>query len=287
MSLQRHVALLVEEAAKYRSKIAGFYADAEAEMLERLGWAKLTKQRTELWYVQNYHALTTAGRCDAEHFRPQLRRLRKHLVKEGSKSIGEFCPTPRRGVQPVFVQNGDVWVIDSKAVRPGGPEPSLEERTNLAFLNDPRNAKAGVAFGDVLLNSTGRGTLGRAACWLRHEPAMADNHVSILRPDPHDCLPVYMALFLNSPAGMAQTEMFQTGSSGQLELYSADVLKLIVYLPKTGNGNIDLEWQRKLTNKVIAANEANITARAKIEEAKSLVEGEIKKSLKLVLTCNN
>jgi hypothetical protein len=108
---------------------------------------------------------------------------------------------------------------------------------------------------------------------------MADNHVSILRPDPKVCLPVYLALFLNSPPGLAQSEMFQTGSSGQLELYPVDVAKLIVYLPGNGNGKIDLRWQQRLADKVVAASEAKAKARAKLEEAQTLEEREIEKRL--------
>jgi type I restriction enzyme M protein len=170
-----------------------------------------------------------------------------------------------------------VWVIDSKAVRSGDLSPSHDERTSLAFLTDPKNARAKVEHGDVLLNSTGRGTLGRAACWLWHGSAIADNHVAILRPDARVCLPLYLALFLNSPPGLAQSEMFQTGSSGQLELYPSDVVKIVVYLPANGNGKPDLKWQQRLADKVMAAHAAKADAIAKLEEAKTLVEREIEK----------
>jgi type I restriction enzyme, S subunit len=142
-------------------------------------------------------------------------------------------------------------------------------------VNEARNVRAKIHRGDVLLNSTGRGTLGRAACWLRDEAAMADNHVAILRPNAEICLPVYLALFLNSPAGLAQTEMFQTGSSGQLELYPSDVMKLIVFLPSNANGTIDMVWQQRLVDKIVAAGDARTKTQEKLEEAKSLVEREI------------
>jgi len=273
--VQRQVAALVDEAATYRSKMIGLYIEAEVEMLDRLGWAKLTQTQPELWYAEAYGAIRDAGRFDAEHFHPQFKRLREHLAGLGSKPVGDFCPMPRRGVQPVFIDRGDVSVIDSKAVRPGSVEPSHEEKTSLAFYNDPKNTKARVQHGDVLLNSTGRGTLGRAASWLRHDPAMADNHVAILRPHHRSCLPVYLALFLNSPPGLAQSEMFQTGSSGQLELYPSDVFKLIVYLPANRGGKIDLEWQQRLADKVFGAADAKGKVRSKMREAIDLVERAI------------
>lgn len=170
-------------------------------------------------------------------------------------------------------------MIDSKSVRPGASQPSPDEMTDRAFLADSRNAKAVLRFGDVLLNSTGRGTLGRATCWRSTDPAVADNHVTILRPNPQVCLPVYLALFLNSPAGVAQSEMFQTGSSGQLELSPSCVERLIVYLPADENGTLDLAWQQRLVDKVLAAVEAKAQANAELEKAKAVVEREIEKRL--------
>jgi hypothetical protein len=106
---------------------------------------------------------------------------------------------------------------------------------------------------------------------------LADNHVSILRPDQTVCLPVYLSLFLNSPAGLAQSEKFQTGSSGQLELYGHDIARIVVFLPKNGKGNLDLKWQKKLAEKAIAAYHANIKARETVEKAKRMIECEIEK----------
>ena len=166
-------------------------------------------------------------------------------------------------------------VIDSKAVRPGTIEASEEERTSQEFLNNPRNVREVVQKHDVLLNSTGRGTLGRASCWLRDEAAIADNHVAIIRPDFKKCYPVYLSLFLNSPPGLAQSEMYQTGPSGQLELYPSDVVKILVYLPTDQHGNVDLKWQERLAHMVLRSVRAKATARDKLHEAVALVESEI------------
>lgn len=125
------------------------------------------------------------------------------------------------------------------------------------------------------MNSTDRGTLGRAACYQSEQLAIADNHVSIIRPNNHICLPVYLSLFLNSPAGLAQSEMYQAGSSGQLELYPQHITQFLIYLPKNDKGDIDLKWQEKLAEKVNSASRAKIEAQVNLEEAKQLVEEKI------------
>lgn len=276
LSLRDKLSKFVENAVRRFESSRLLYPEAEAELLERMGWEKLAAQPVELFYIEKYDGLQEHDRIDAEHFQPQYERLREHLQKVGAKHISEFCLPPKRGVQPEFVDSGEVLVIDSKAVRPQGVEPS-NERTNMTSYNQESNTKGRVQKGDVLLNSTGRGTLGRAACYQIDKPALADNHVAIIRSDKHVCIPEYLSLFLNSPAGLAQSEMYQAGSSGQLELYPQHIMQFLIYLPKNKNGSIDLDWQKKLADKVISASKAKAEAQAKLEEAKMMVEKAISK----------
>lgn len=194
---------LVRSAYEELKRAEKLYPESEAEILDRLGWHELQQQPAELSYVCNFTDLTSAARSDAEFFQPQCNRLARRLAKRGAQTIGTFCPKPTRGVQPEIVEGGDVVVVDSKAVRPQGVEPAAGERTSREFHAMKANAKARAQRGDVLLNSTGRGTLGRAACYQLNTPALCDNHVAILQTDPKVCDPVYLALFLNSPAGLA------------------------------------------------------------------------------------
>jgi len=177
-------------------------------------------------------------------------------------------------VQPEIAEAGTVLALDSKSIRPNGVEPS-GERVTQAFYDSGFAEKARVRKHDVLLNSTGRGTPGRAACYQLDAPAVCDNHVAILRPDTEVCLPRYLALFLNSPAGLTQSEQFQTGSSGQLEIYPQHIRPFLVFLPRTKSGKIDIAWQQSLADKIEAAIRAREEAKTKLAEAKRLVEAAI------------
>jgi type I restriction enzyme S subunit len=247
------------------------YRTVESELLTRLGWAQLVKQPPELTYSASFSKLTGGGRSDAEFYQPFCGRLRKHIGKVGGRMIGEFCSPPSRGVQPVFHDTGTVLAIDSKAVRPHGVEPGAEKVTR-GFYDSELAKKGGIRRGDVLLNSTGRGTLGRAACYQLDVSGICDNHITVLRPDRTICDPRYLALFLNSPAGLTQSEQFQTGSSGQLEIYPSHIQKFMVFLPCTKSGAPDVEWQRKLADKLEEATNARAKAKAKLAEAMQLVE---------------
>jgi restriction endonuclease S subunit len=84
-----------------------------------------------------------------------------------------------------------------------------------------------IRYGDILMNGTGRGTLGRVAPYLADDNALPDNHVTILRSPTLD--PVYASFYLNSRAGQMQVEMHQRGSSGQIELYPFDIRKFQIW----------------------------------------------------------
>jgi hypothetical protein len=71
--------------------------------------------------------------------------------------------------------------------------------------------------------------------------------------------------------------MFQTGSSGQLEIYPQHIQKILVFVPRNKDGSIDLSWQHKLAEKVTGASRAKQEARAKLSQAKKLVEDYIVK----------
>ena len=273
--VQRKIEAVVQACLAAHEQSVSGYREAEDELLERIGWEKLRQQPTELFYVRELSELRAATRADAEYFQPQYVRLRTQLIRGGAKPIGEFCPKPVRGVQPQIVEGGDVVVVDSKSVRQQGIDPSVGEHTSREFHDHPQNAKARVVRSDVLLNSTGRGTLGRAACYQLDSPAICDNHVAILRPDQHVCDPTYLSLFLNSPAGLAQSEQFQTGSSGQLEIYPEHVQQFLVFLPQKNKREVDLAWQTSLARKVQGAIAAKAIARDKLEEAKQLAEKAI------------
>jgi hypothetical protein len=76
-----------------------------------------------------------------------------------------------------------------------------------------RLGKAEIRKGDLLLASTGEGTLGKAVVYDREGPALADRHITILRLDDQ-ILPEYAAWFLRSEYGQSQINRFFTGATG-------------------------------------------------------------------------
>ena len=89
----------------------------------------------------------------------------------------------QRGKSPVYSEQGLVSVINQKCVRWHG-----FDLQHARYIDNSMAAKLdAVRFlrhGDVVVNSTGEGTIGRANVWGREEIGkwVADSHVTVIRP---------------------------------------------------------------------------------------------------------
>ena len=86
--------------------------------------------------------------------------------------------------------------------------------------------------GDILINSTGDGTIGRVAVFDADFPAVVDGHITILRFDDEE-LAWYAAAFLLSDLGQRQIYRYINGSSGQVEIYPQDIGRIWIKPPKS------------------------------------------------------
>ena len=99
-------------------------------------------------------------------------------------------------------------------------ENSVKRRENLNLIQQ----------GDVLLASTGDGTLGKCCVYRSDKPAIADGHVTIIRPDPARIVPEYLCDYLRCGFGAKQIERLYTGSTGLIELTPTHVASLMIDL---------------------------------------------------------
>jgi hypothetical protein len=96
---------------------------------------------------------------------------------------------------------------------------------------------------DVLITSTGEGTIGRVATYHFTEPAIADGHVAICRL--HDSInKPYIEEFLKSEYGQIQMLRHVSGSTGQTELLIDWIAALSVPLPKPSIQNLIVQEMR-------------------------------------------
>lgn len=145
--------------------------------------------------------------------------------------LGDLVAVLDRGRAPRYVADG-VLVINQKCIRAHEVRFAAARRTDGERLR--RDARM-VAIGDVLVNSTGVGTLGRAALveWLPEPEAAVDSHVTIVRAASCKIEPMWVAssLLASEQALVAMSE----GSTGQTELSKAKLATLSIPMPTSAS----------------------------------------------------
>lgn len=261
--VERQAADAVRQAYTRLSESKAWYREAETLLLKELGLADLDLS-PGLFYERLYSESTVARRLDAEYFQPKYDRLVKLLEHTGGAArLGDTISYCQRGVQPVYDDEGEVLVINSEHVGKQRVELTGNRRTTRSFVERNRG-RGRVKKYDVLLNSTGYITIGRAQTLLQDIDAIVDSHVTILRPRA-GLDPVYLGLFLNSTAGFLQTERGWTGSSGQIELRLDVIRDFIIWVapPKV---------QTEICEKIEAAAAARQESEHQLDLAKRVVE---------------
>lgn len=202
-----------------------------------------------------------ARRVDAEYFHPKFQALSQHIqARGGCKRLGDLLSFCQRGKQPDYADSG-LPVINSKHVRNGTVIMDKENR-----LAIPGQEGLTIRSGDVLINGTGVGTIGRAAPYLHESPSLPDNHVTILRLSKNAGIdPVFLAVQLNGLIGQMQVEQYFKGSSGQIELYPADIESFAVW-------QAPAKIQQAIRQHIDSAHAARREARELLERAKRAVE---------------
>ncbi len=160
-----------------------------------------------------------------------------------STQLEHYAASISRGVTPQYYKDEDaspVLVLNQKCIRNGWVTPEL------ARLMTPRareKSQAIARLDDLLVNSTGQGTLGRVARWDSDDPIYVDSHVTVVKADPRRIYPVLMP-YLVFPL-QDEIEHMATGSTGQTELSPSRLAQLNVPL-------LSLEEQRPLSARLVA-----------------------------------
>lgn len=120
----------------------------------------------------------------------------------------------------------NVCALKSNCVRDGFIDFDLARSVDRAFFTK-HGARAGVKEHDLLINSTGDGTIGRVAVYNKTFPTVVDGHITIVRFKDAN-LAWYSAAYLLSDEGQRQIYRYINGSSGQVEIYPQDIARIWV-----------------------------------------------------------
>lgn len=173
--------------------------------------------------------------------------------------LGAVCQFINRGISPKYLESGGVAVLNQKCVRDHTVNFDLGRRHDASAksVTPERLLRAG----DVLVNSTGTGTLGRVA-QLREdppEPTTVDSHVTIVRPAAGLFVPEFFGYAL--VAIEEQIKEGGEGCGGQTELSRSKLAEAYkISFP------VDFSDQRRVVAILDEAFEGIATAKANAEK---------------------
>lgn len=223
-------------------KIRGFdveklFSDFECRVMDR----RLAKSRrgphwTAFDVPTNSIAADGTTRFDLKYWEPSITAKIGKLKRTNGVSIGSInLIDTRRGKSPpadVYVHERDGFALVVKAgsnisqhgLLVTAPDSDYVEKS--VFEDLPEFCK--IQQGDVLVSSTGDGTLGKACVYDRASPAIADGHVTIIRLDQTKFSPYFIADYLRCGFGSEQVSRLYSGSTGLIELTPEHVKEILV-----------------------------------------------------------
>lgn len=186
-----------------------------------------------------------------------------------SATIDSITSLVTRGITPKYDEESDQIVLNQKCIRDHAIDLSLARRHLPKKVNEKWISK-----GDLLINSTGTGTLGRVAqVWFEANNITVDSHVTIVRPK-NPILQSYIGFWGLSHESRIEAQ--HTGSTGQTELPRERVKSLELPLPDSATLEKFNALIIPMTNAIVSNQEEN-TRLSQLREAllPRLMSGEL------------
>ncbi len=198
------------------------YASAENFLQETIGLNNFEAGKEPVNIKGLNESFLSTGRLDAEYYQKKFDILEEAIRSQNHKTIKEIRTDNYRGMQPIYVENGDLDIINSKHILEDSLDYNGFEKTSSNYWDIQSRAR--VYKGDILTYTTGA-NIGRTQVYQSDKKALASNHVNIIRIKEQN--PVYIGFVLNSLVGRMQTDKFSAGSA-QAELYPKDLDEFLI-----------------------------------------------------------
>lgn len=198
-------------------------------------------------------------RLDYKYWDSEVRQKIEKILTDGHPVLKDINQIPTmRGKSPtadsyVDMDEGYAIVIKAGSISKFGTliledsdwiEKSLYEEYVEKACNKKINYNL-VQKNDILLASTGEGTLGKACVYDNEFPAIADGHVTIIRVDSTKIYPYFLADYIRNGFGAIQVNRLYTGATGLIELTPEQVDRLVIELPETYEDQVKISEQMR------------------------------------------
>ena len=147
------------------------------------------------------------------------------------QTLESVCPIMNKGITPKYVESSSVLVINQACIHWDG-----QRLGNIKYHNEEIPVRTRILeSGEVLLNATGNGTLGRCCvfiCPSDNNTYINDGHVIALSTDRAVILPEVLNTYLSLNDTQAEIyRQYVTGSTNQVDIVFSDIKKMKVPVP--------------------------------------------------------
>jgi restriction endonuclease S subunit len=224
-----------KEAEKVKSEIENY-------LFNQLGISTITEQRSVIGFeTTRYRDIIewginkiTAGNVDKSNLFPTTSiQVNKELL------IDAF-----RGKSPQYDDASNSFILNQKCVKWDKIEIEYTKGVDKSWLSRI-SKRFFTQTGDILVNSTGEGTIGRSCIVTKEsEGYLYDSHVLCLRLNMNIINPCYWVYLFNSNYVQQQIDKLKSAqSTKQTELGISNIFKIQIPLP-------DLQVQNKIVEKI-------------------------------------
>jgi len=162
----------------------------------------------------------------------------------------------KRGITPKYCEGNGLLVLNQRCIRDYRIDTGPARRHDEVLRQVPCEKQ--LEKFDVLINSTGVGTLGRVAQVIDlPENTTVDSHVTIVRPNQKLVNPQFFGLAVRSCQNLL--ESLGEGTTGQTELSRAAIEKLLIPLPPLSEQRTIAEILGALDDKIELNRQMNVT----------------------------
>ena len=207
---------------------------------------------------------------------PYIGEIPTHWRTKRLRFVADYVS---RGNTPSYVEESNVYVINQACIQATGINlEKMKYNDNV----DTRSLKGKLYPGDVLINSTGTGTLGRVGYFDAVDgDFIADGHVTIVRDSKNRLVPQFLSFYLSLLQEVITTYA-SDGATNQIELNRDNLRSLLVPLPTIEEQQAIVAYLSEKLKKIKQLIDQKVHLIKTLEEQrKTVTEGAVTRGVKL------
>lgn len=205
------------------------YEVANNLLLQELGFENW-KQNTEKVSVKSLKdSFCSSGRLDAEYYQPQYDEVERKIKCHNWATLQDLCLLINHGMQPPYVENGEMRVFSQKWIK--------DKEIDYSFIEDKEGPRTSMDFAeanpdyvcrknDIVHYSVGA-NVGFCHTYLSDVPMMPGSFITLIRANENKVNPIYLGVVMNSIVGRLQSEKRKSGTA-QPYVYPKDLKEFFI-----------------------------------------------------------